>query len=115
ILKKRARGMTLFKMPMFVWTSLFSSILIVTVFPILAMTINLLFLDRFLGMHFFTTGFGGNPMMYTNLIWSWGHPEVYILVLPTFGVYSEIVSTFSSKRIYGYVSMVISALLISVL
>ncbi len=115
ILKKRAPGMTLMKMPMFVWTSLCSSFLIVSVFPILAMTINLLFLDRFLGMHFFTTGFGGNPMMYTNLIWSWGHPEVYILVLPAFGAYSEIVATFSGKRVYGYVSMVCSAIGITLL
>jgi cytochrome o ubiquinol oxidase subunit 1 len=80
-----------------------------------AMTINLLFLDRFLGMHFFTTDFGGNPMMYTNLIWSWGHPEVYILVLPAFGVFSEIVSTFSGKKVYGYVSMVASAIGITLL
>jgi cytochrome o ubiquinol oxidase subunit 1 len=110
IIKKRAPGMTLMKMPLFTWTSLMSTFLIVAVFPILAMTINLLFLDRFLGMHFFTTDFGGNPMMYTNLIWSWGHPEVYILVLPAFGVYSEIVSTFSGKKVYGYTSMVVRQL-----
>jgi cytochrome o ubiquinol oxidase subunit 1 len=115
ILKKRAKGMTLMKMPMFTWTSLCSSFLIVSVFPLLAMTINLLFLDRFFGMHFFTTDFGGNPMMYTNLIWSWGHPEVYILVLPTFGIYSEIVSTFSKKTIFGYTSMVASAIGVTVL
>lgn len=115
IFKKRAPGMTLLKMPMFVWTSLLSTFLIIAVFPILAMTINLLFLDRFLGMHFFTTDLGGNPMMYTNLIWSWGHPEVYILILPAFGAYSEIVATFSGKRIYGYVSSVLSALCVALL
>jgi cytochrome o ubiquinol oxidase subunit 1 len=115
ILKKRAPGMTLMKMPMFTWTSLCSTFLIVSVFPILAMTINLLFFDRFFGMHFFTTDLGGNPMMYTNLIWSWGHPEVYILILPAFGAFSEIVATFSGKHIYGYVSMVASAIGIALL
>jgi cytochrome o ubiquinol oxidase subunit 1 len=115
ILKKRAPGMTLMKMPMFVWTALCSSVLIITVFPILTVTIALLSLDRILGMHFFTSGFGGNPMLYTNLIWSWGHPEVYILILPAFGIYSEIVSTFSGKRIYGYLSMVLSAICITLL
>lgn len=115
ILKMRAPGMSLMKMPMFVWTSLCSMTLVVTVFPILAMTIALLFLDRFMGMHFFTSDFGGNPMMYVNLIWSWGHPEVYILILPAFGIYSEIVSTFSQKKLFGYASMVYAAILISLL
>ena len=110
ILKMRAPGMTLMKMPLFTWTSLCSMLLVVCVFPILAITISLLTLDRYLGMHFFTTGGGGNAMMYMNLIWMWGHPEVYILMLPAFGMYSEIVSTFSQKRIAGYVSMVIAAL-----
>ncbi len=110
ILKMRAPGMTLLKMPMFTWTSLCSMLLVVSVFPILAATIGLLWLDRFLGMHFFTATAGGNPMLYTNLIWMWGHPEVYILVLPAFGIYSEIVSTFSQKKLFGYVSMVCAAI-----
>ena len=110
IFKMRAPGMTLMKMPMFVWTSLCSMILVVSVFPILAITIALLWLDRFFGMHFFTSGFGGNPMMYINLIWMWGHPEVYILILPAFGIYSEIVSTFSQKKLFGYTSLVTAAI-----
>src|SRR5258708_7487547 len=89
IIKMRAPGMTLMKMPLFVWTSFTSMVLVVSVFPVLAATITLLWLDRFFGMHFFTTTSGGNPMMYVNLIWMWGHPEVYILVLPAFGIFSE--------------------------
>lgn len=106
ILKMRAPGMSLMKMPMFTWTSLCTSGLIVVTFPILTATLLLLSLDRYIGTHFFTTGFGGNVMMYVNLIWIWGHPEVYILILPLFGVYSEIVPTFSGKRLFGYSSMV---------
>ncbi|MDA3913583.1 cytochrome o ubiquinol oxidase subunit I [Oleiagrimonas sp.] len=106
ILKMRAPGMSLMKMPMFTWTSLCTSGLIVVAFPILTATLFLLSLDRYIGTHFFTNGFGGNVMMYVNLIWIWGHPEVYILILPLFGVYSEIVSTFSGKRLFGYSSMV---------
>jgi cytochrome o ubiquinol oxidase subunit 1 len=115
ILKMRAPGMTLMRMPAFVWTSLCGMMLAISVFPILSATTLLLFLDRYLGMHFFTTSFGGNAMMYVNLIWSWGHPEVYILVIPLFGVYSEVVSVFSQKRLFGYTSMVIAALLITML
>ena len=106
IVKMRAPGMTLMKMPMFTWTTLCTSGLIVVTFPILTATLFLLSLDRYIGTHFFTNGFGGNVMMYINLIWIWGHPEVYILILPLFGVYSEIVATFSSKRLFGYSSMV---------
>jgi cytochrome o ubiquinol oxidase subunit 1 len=106
ILKMRCPGMSLMKMPMFVWSVLCSMVLVIFAFPILTVTLALLFLDRSLGMHFFSAGFGGNPMMYVNLIWAWGHPEVYILVLPAFGVYSEVVATFSHKRLFGYVSMV---------
>src|ERR1051326_265716 len=109
IFKMRAPGMTLMKMPMFTWTSLMSMILVVSVFPILAITIGLLWLDRYFGFHFFTADFGGNPMMYVNLIWMWGHPEVYILVLPTFGIYSEVVATFSQKKLFGYTSQVLAA------
>ncbi len=102
ILKMRAKGMTLFKMPLFTWGSLCSMIMVVTVFPLLTMTIFLLFFDRYFGTHFFTTTGGGNPMMYTNLIWMWGHPEVYIIMLPSFGIFSEVVSTFSRKPVAFY-------------
>jgi cytochrome o ubiquinol oxidase subunit 1 len=106
ILKMRAPGMTLMKMPMFTWSVLGTMALVVFAFPILTVTLTLLALDRSLGMHFFTSAMGGNPMMYVNLIWAWGHPEVYILILPAFGVFSEIVPTFSRKRLFGYPSMV---------
>lgn len=106
ILKMRAPGMTLMKMPIFAWSVLTSMILVVFAFPILTATLGMLALDRTLGMHFFTSDFGGNPMMYINLIWAWGHPEVYILILPAFGIFSEIVATFSRKRLFGYTSMV---------
>jgi cytochrome o ubiquinol oxidase subunit 1 len=106
ILKMRRAGMTLMKMPMFVWGVLGSMILVIFAFPILTATLTMLGLDRLLGMHFFTSEAGGNPMMYVNLIWAWGHPEVYILVLPAFGIYSEVVATFSRKRLFGYTSMV---------
>ncbi|MBI3900776.1 MAG: cbb3-type cytochrome c oxidase subunit I, partial [Chlamydiia bacterium] len=106
ILKLRCPGMTFMKMPIFVWSVLCSTILIIFAFPILTATLYMLTLDRYLGMHFFTVGGGGNFMMYVNLIWAWGHPEVYILMLPAFGVFSEILATFSEKRIFGYASMV---------
>lgn len=110
ILKMRAPGMSLMKMPMFVWASLCSMVLVVSVFPILAITIGMLWLDRFFGMHFFTSSFGGNPMMYINLIWMWGHPEVYILVIPSFGIFSEVVSVFSQKKLFAYGSQVAAAI-----
>lgn len=106
ILKKRASGMDLMKMPIFAWSVLVTTILIIFAFPILTATLGMLSLDRLMGMHFFTSDFGGNPMMYVNLIWAWGHPEVYILVLPAFGVFSEVVATFSQKRLFGYKTMV---------
>lgn len=106
IITMRRPGMTLMKMPLFCWSVLGSMILVVAVFPILTGTLAMLSLDRLLGMHFFTSDFGGNPMMYVNLIWAWGHPEVYILILPAFGAFSEIVATFSRKRLFGYTSMV---------
>jgi len=115
ILKMRAPGMTLMRMPLFVWSALCSSVLITTVFPILAITIAMLTLDRYLGMHFFTSDRGGNPMMYINLIWMWGHPEVYILILPGYGIFSEVVSTFSHKKIAGYLSQVIGTGLVTVI
>jgi cytochrome o ubiquinol oxidase subunit 1 len=106
ILRMRAPGMDLMKMPMFCWSVLGSMSLVIFAFPILTITLALLALDRTLGMHFFTAGGGGNAMMYVNLIWAWGHPEVYILILPAFGVFSEVVATFSRKRLFGYKSMV---------
>ncbi|HVS78894.1 MAG TPA: cbb3-type cytochrome c oxidase subunit I [Candidatus Saccharimonadales bacterium] len=106
IIKMRAPGMTMMKMPMFVWSVFGSLTLVAFAFPILTVTLTLLFLDRAVGTHFFTATGGGNPMMYVNLIWAWGHPEVYILVLPAFGIFSEIVPTFSGKRLFGYTSMV---------
>lgn len=113
ILRMRAPGMTMWKMPMFTWGSLCSMIMVVTVFPLLTATLFLLFFDRSLGTHFFTTLGGGNPMMYTNLIWMWGHPEVYILMLPAFGVFSEVVSTFSRKRIASYATNVLGMIGVS--
>ena len=106
ILKLRAKGMTMMKMPLFAWSVFGSMTLVAFAFPILTVTLTLLYLDRTLGMHFFTAGGGGNAMMYVNLIWAWGHPEVYILVIPSFGVFSEIVATYSRKRLFGYTSMV---------
>ncbi len=106
ILKMRAPGMGLMKMPMFVWSVLGAMSLVIFAFPILTATLAMLALDRTLGMHFFTAGHGGNAMMYVNLIWAWGHPEVYILILPAFGVFSEVVATFSRKKLFGYTSMV---------
>jgi len=115
ILKLRAPGMEYMRMPVFCWTALCSSMLIVAAFPILTATFGMLLLDRYVGMHFFTNEAGGNPMMYINLIWAWGHPEVYILILPAFGVFSEVIATFSGKPLFGYRSMVLATLAICVL
>ncbi|MFT6835407.1 MAG: cytochrome o ubiquinol oxidase subunit 1 [Francisellaceae bacterium] len=115
IIKMRCPGMTLFKMPVFTWTALCAMILVIISFPILTVTLTMLFLDRFMGMHFFTSSFGGNPMMYINLIWAWGHPEVYILILPAFGIFSEVVATFSKKPLFGYKTMVWATLAITLL
>ena len=115
VLKMRCPGMSYLRMPMFCWTTLCSSLLIVAVFPILTATLAMLSLDRFFGFHFFTNTAGGNPMMFVNLIWAWGHPEVYILVLPAFGVFSEVFSTFSGKPLFGYRSMVAATLSICVI
>ncbi len=115
IVKMRAPGMSMMKMPIFTWTSLCTNILIVATFPVLTATLALLTLDRYAGTHFFTNDLGGNPMMYVNLIWIWGHPEVYILILPAFGIFSEVVSTFSGKRLFGYASMVYATVVITIL
>lgn len=112
ILKMRAPGMTYLRMPIFCWTALASSLLIVAAFPVLTATLAMLLLDRYLGFHFFTNLAGGNMMMFVNLIWAWGHPEVYILVLPAFGIFSEVISTFSGKPLFGYRSMVMATMAI---
>src|SRR5580692_3301180 len=115
VLKMHAPGMTYMRMPMFCWTTLASNLLIVAAFPILTATLSMLLLDRYLGFHFFTNEAGGNVMMFMNLIWAWGHPEVYILVLPAFGIFSEVVSTFSGKPLFGYRSMVLATMVICIL
>ncbi|KRB24618.1 MULTISPECIES: cytochrome o ubiquinol oxidase subunit I [unclassified Mesorhizobium] len=115
IIKMRAPGMTMMRMPVFTWTSLCTNVLIVASFPVLTAVLALLSLDRYVGTNFFTNDFGGNPMMYVNLIWIWGHPEVYILILPLFGVFSEVTSTFSGKRLFGYTSMVYATVVITIL
>ena len=115
ILKMRAPGMGYTRMPMFCWTSLASNLLIVAAFPILTATLGMLILDRYLGFHFFTSDAGGNQMMFVNLVWAWGHPEVYILILPAFGIFSEVVSTFSGKPLFGYRSMIAATMVICIL
>ena len=115
IVKMRAPGMDLMKMPVFTWTSLCTNILIVVTFPILTATLAMLGMDRLFDTNFFTNDKGGNAMLYVNLIWIWGHPEVYILILPAFGIFSEVVSTFSGKRLFGYTSMVYATCVIMVL
>ncbi len=115
IMKMRCPGMTLMKMPIFVWSVLCAMILVALSFPILTVTLALLELDRMMGMHFFTQFAGGNMMMYINLIWAWGHPEVYILVLPAFGIFSEVAATFSHKKLFGYTTMVWAIAIITVL
>ncbi|PZP47758.1 MAG: cytochrome o ubiquinol oxidase subunit I [Azospirillum brasilense] len=115
IVKMRAPGMTMMKLPVFTWTALCTNVLIVAAFPVLTAVLALLSLDRYVGTNFFTADLGGNPMMYVNLIWIWGHPEVYILILPAFGVFSEVVSTFCSKRLFGYTSMVYATVVITIL
>ncbi len=115
IVKLRAPGMTMMRMPVFTWTSLCTNVLIVASFPVLTAVLALLSLDRYVGTNFFTNDFGGSPMMYVNLIWIWGHPEVYILILPIFGVFSEVTATFCGKRLFGYSSMVYATVVITIL
>jgi cytochrome o ubiquinol oxidase subunit 1 len=115
IIKLRAPGMMLMRMPIFTWAALCTNILIVAAFPVLTAVLALLSLDRYVGTNFFTNDLGGNPMMYVNLIWIWGHPEVYILILPLFGVYSEVTATFSGKKLFGYTSMVYATIVITIL
>ncbi|MDB5696485.1 MAG: cyoB [Sphingomonas bacterium] len=115
IVKLRAPGMTMMKMPVFCWTALCSNVLAVAIFPVLTAAFALLLLDRYVGTAFFTNEAGGSPMMYWNLVWMWGHPEVYVLILPAFGIYSEITSTFSGKPLFGYASMVYATVVITIL
>ena len=115
IVKMRAPGMTMMKMPVFCWTALCSNVLAIAIFPALTAAFFLLLLDRYAGTHFFTNELGGAPMMYWNMVWIWGHPEVYVLVLPAFGIYSEITSTFTGKRLFGYTSMVYATVVITIL
>jgi cytochrome o ubiquinol oxidase subunit 1 len=115
ILKMRAPGMTLMKMPIFTWTVFVTSVIIVAAFPILTVALAALSLDRYLDFHFYTNELGGNPTMYVNLVWAWGHPEVYILVLPSFGIFSEVTATFARKKLFGYKSMVGATLAIGIL
>jgi cytochrome o ubiquinol oxidase subunit 1 len=115
VIKMRAPGMTMMKMPVFVWTAFCSQVLAVAIFPALTGAFALLMLDRYMGMNFFTNDLGGNPMMYWNLVWIWGHPEVYVLILPVFGIYSEVTSTFTGKRLFGYSSMVYATVVITIL
>ncbi|HET7345829.1 MAG TPA: cytochrome o ubiquinol oxidase subunit I [Acidobacteriaceae bacterium] len=115
VLKLRAPGMKLMMMPIFSWATLCTNVLIAVSFPVLTATLALLTLDRYLGLHFFTNTAGGDPMLYISLFWTWGHPEVYILILPLFGVYSEIVPTFSGKKLFGYTSMVYATVAITVI
>ena len=115
VIKMRAPGMTMMKMPVFTWTALCSQVLAIAIFPALTGAFALLMLDRYVGTNFFTNDLGGNPMMYWNLVWIWGHPEVYVLVLPVFGIYSEITATFSGKSLFGYASMVYATVVITIL
>ncbi|WP_218355036.1 cytochrome o ubiquinol oxidase subunit I [Alteromonas lipotrueiana] len=115
VFKMRAPGMKLMQMPIFTWTCTWANILIAASFPILTAVLAMLTLDRYLDFHFFTNEAGGNSMMYINLFWAWGHPEVYILVLPAFGIFSEIISTFTAKRLFGYKSMVYASGAIAIL
>ena len=115
IIKMRAPGMTMMKMPVFTWTAFCSNVLAIAIFPALTAAFAMLLMDRYVGTNFFTNDAGGNPMMYWNLVWLWGHPEVYVLVLPVFGIYSEVTSTFCGKRLFGYSSMVYATVVITIL
>src|SRR6478672_1155020 len=115
ILKIRAPGMSYLRMPVFCWTALASNLIMIAAFPVLTVVLGELMLDRYLGFHFFTNDGGGNSMLYMNLIWAWGHPEGYILILPCLGVFSEVVSTFCGKPLFGYRSMVFATLAICIL
>lgn len=106
ILNMRAPGMTLMKMPLFVWTWLITAYLLIAVMPVLAGGVTMLLTDKFFGTSFFNAAGGGDPVMFQHIFWFFGHPEVYILILPSFGVISSIIPTFARKPLFGYASMV---------
>ena len=112
IIKLRAPGMTWTRMPIFCWTALSTSVVGLSSFPVFTAAVALLSLDRYAGTHFFTPGLGGNLMLYTDLFWIWGHPEVYYVILPAFGIISEIVPTFSEKPLFGYMTMAAASIAI---
>jgi cytochrome aa3-600 menaquinol oxidase subunit 1 len=113
IIKMRAPGMTLWRMPLFTWSTLITSVIIIFAFPVLTVALAMMTLDRIFDFHFFTMTGGGSPMMWANLFWIWGHPEVYIVILPAFGLFSEAISTFARKKLFGYNAMVYSMIAIS--
>ena len=115
IYKKRAPGMKLMRMPLFTWTALCTAMVMIFAMPPLTVATAQLALDRYLGFHYFTNDLGGNMMNFANLFWLFGHPEVYILILPAFGVYSEVISTFSTKALFGYRSLVLATMSIAIL
>ena len=106
IMNMRAPGMTLLRMPLFVWTWLITAYLLIAVMPVLAGAVTMLLTDHFFGTTFFTAAGGGDPVMFQHIFWFFGHPEVYILILPAFGIVSEIIPTFSRKPLFGYEAMV---------
>ncbi len=110
IIKMRAPGMTWMRLPLFTWTALTTNVIGLTAFPVLGVAIGLLSLDRYLGTHFYTSGVGGNFMLYTDLFWIWGHPEVYFIILPSWGIMSEVIPAFSDKKLFGYPVMVAATL-----
>ncbi|TAM03350.1 MAG: cytochrome ubiquinol oxidase subunit I, partial [Rhodanobacter sp.] len=115
IYKERAPGMQWMRMPLFTWTALCTAIIMIFAMPPLTVATAQLALDRYLGFHYFTNALGGNMMNFANLFWLFGHPEVYILILPAFGVYSETISTFSGKALFGYRSLVMATMAIALL
>ena len=115
ILNLRAPGMTLMKMPMFVWTWLITAFLLIAVMPVLAGAITMLLFDRHFGTSFFNAAGGGDPVLYQHVFWFFGHPEVYIMILPAFGIISQVIPTFSRKKLFGYSSMVYATASIAIL
>jgi cytochrome c oxidase subunit 1 len=115
ILNMRAPGMTMFKMPLFVWTWLITAYLLIAVMPVLAGAITMVLTDRHFGTAFFNAAGGGDPVMYQHIFWFFGHPEVYIMILPAFGIVSEIIPAFSRKKLFGYSSMVYATASIAIL
>ncbi len=115
ILNMRAKGMTLMRMPMFIWTSLITQVLILLSFPVITVALIFLMVDRMFGTGFFVPAAGGDPMLWQHLFWFFGHPEVYILILPAFGIISEIIPAFARKPLFGYSAMVFSSAFIAFL